>query len=109
MCVCQIRSCIIVRSPFRAKPHVVVQYMAAVLKCPLPPPPARPPLPHQRWNPLPKVGTPCPLRTAYLVEDKEDKEELVNKEELMTLPTPQGTSYCSCLEQCFIRLPRVSK
>ncbi len=26
----------------------------------------------------------------------------MNKEELMILPTPQGTSYCSCLEHCFM-------
>ncbi len=36
------------------------------------------------------------------MEDKEDKEELMNKEELMTLLTPQGTSHCSCLEHCFL-------
>ncbi len=40
----------VVRSPFRAKHHVVVQYMARWMKCPLPPPPLDPlPLP----NPLP--------------------------------------------------------
>ncbi len=43
------------------------------------------------------------------MEDK-DKEEVMNKEELMTLLTPQGTSHCSCLEHCFlfataVRLP----
>ena len=36
------------------------------------------------------------------MEDKEDKEELMNNEELTTLPTPQGTSHCSCLEHCFL-------
>ncbi len=36
------------------------------------------------------------------MEDKEDKEELMNKEEFMTLPTPQGISHCSCLEHCFL-------
>ncbi len=36
------------------------------------------------------------------MEDEEDKEELMNKDELMTLPTPQGTSHCSCLEHCFL-------
>ncbi len=36
------------------------------------------------------------------MEDKEDKKELMNKEELMTLPTPQGTSHCSCIEHCFL-------
>ncbi len=34
---------LVVRSPFRAKHHVVVQYMAAGLKCPLPPSPSPPP------------------------------------------------------------------
>ncbi len=29
------------------------------------------------------------------MEDKEDKEELRNKQELTTLPTPQGTSHFS--------------
>ncbi len=36
------------------------------------------------------------------MEDKEDKEELMNKEELMTLLTRQGTSHCSCLEHCIL-------
>ena len=26
----------------------------------------------------------------------------MNKEELTTLPMPQGTSHCSCLEHCFL-------
>ncbi len=26
----------------------------------------------------------------------------MNKEELIILPTPQGTSHCSCLEHCFL-------
>ncbi len=55
-------SCVIVRSPFRAKHHVVVQYMAGWMKCPLPPslnhpPPARPPPlarpPSPHWTPPP--------------------------------------------------------
>ncbi len=81
---------LVVRSPFRAKHHVVMQYMAAGPKCPLPPRP--PPL-----DPRP----PYRQHAAWLVEGKEDKEELMNKEELMTLPTLQGTSHCSCLEHCF--------
>ncbi len=28
----------------------------------------------------------------------------MNKEELMILPTPQGTSHCSCLEHCLLFL-----
>ena len=46
------RNGVVVRSPFRAKHHVVMQYMAAGLKYPLPPsllpdppPPTRPPPP----------------------------------------------------------------
>ena len=35
------------------------------------------------------------------MEEKEDKEELMNKEEL-TSPMPQGTSHSSCLEHCFL-------
>ena len=42
----------IVRSPFRAKHHVVVQYMAAGPKCPLPPSPCGTPLPP--WPDPPK-------------------------------------------------------
>ncbi len=69
--------------------------MAAGWKCPLPPSPSP--------NPPPSPClSPPPLCTAWLVEDQEDKEELMNKEELMTLPTPQGTSHCSCLEHCFL-------
>ncbi len=67
----------VVRSPFRAKHHVVMQYMAAGPKCPLAPPP--PP----RQTPPP--ARPPLQKTAWLVEDKEDLEELINKEELMTL------------------------
>ena len=61
---------------------------------PPPPPEADPP-----------AGRPPPIDSMqhdWLVEDKEDKEELMNKEELMTLPTPQGTSHCSCLQHCFL-------
>ena len=41
------------------------------------------------------------------MEDKEDKEELMNKEELITLPMPQGTSHCGCLEHCFLFVPQL--
>ncbi len=78
---------IIVRSPFRAKHHVVMQYMAAGPKCPLPPP-AQTPTPHPQPPPLARPPRPDPpplQKTAWLVEDKEDQEELINKEELMTL------------------------
>ncbi len=91
---------LIVRSPFGAKHHVVVQYMAAGLKCPLCPLPHLNTPPAARPHPL-QLDTPPP-QTAWLVEDKEDKEELMNKEELTTLPTLQGTSHCSCLEHCFL-------
>ncbi len=34
----------------------------------------------------------------------------MNKEELTTLLTPQGTSHCSCLEHCFLLdVPRSDK
>ncbi len=76
----------IVRSPFRAKHHVVMQYMAAGPKCPLPPAP-RPPAPRPPpWGQTPPPeARPPPQKTVWLVEDKEDQEELINKEELMTL------------------------
>ncbi len=90
---------IIVRSPFRAKHHVVVQYMAAGPKCLLPPPPpGGPPCPDTLCPNPPPLGH----QTTWLVEDKEDKEELMNKEKLMTLSTLQATSHCSCLENCFL-------
>ncbi len=83
-----VESQLVVRSPFRAKHHVVVQYMARWMKYPLPLPPNPPTLP------LPPQLDPPPMdsMTGGLVEDKE---------ELTTLPTPQGTSHCSCLEHCF--------
>ncbi len=53
----------LVRSPFRAKHHVVVQYMAAGLKCPLPPPPSPTPSPSPSPLPdLPPYQTPPPAR-----------------------------------------------
>ncbi len=48
---------VIVRSPFGVKHHVVVQYMAAGLKCPLPPPPCGTPSPC--GTPLPEADPPC--------------------------------------------------
>ncbi len=97
---------LIVRSPFGAKHHVVVQYMARWMKCPLPPPPTPLPLsptplplpqpptptPSPCWTPLPHQ---TPLPSAGPPTQREDKED---KEESMTLPA-QGTSHCSCLEQ----------
>ncbi len=50
---------LIVQSPFRAKHHVVVQYMAARLKCPPPPPPCQTPSPHK--TPLPLLEADPPL------------------------------------------------
>ncbi len=102
---------VVVRSPFRAKHHVVVQCMAAGPKCPPAPSPVTPlpcgtPPTHTGGGP-PCSQTPLPLldpplRTAWLVEDKEDQEELMNKEGLTTLPMLQGTSHYSCLEHCFL-------
>ncbi len=48
---------IVVRSPFRAKHHVAVQYMAGYMKCPLPPPLPQPPLPLS--DPPSPAGPPC--------------------------------------------------
>ncbi len=69
------------------------------MKYPLPPPLPEPPSPNPPLHgppfplPDPPIGGGGPAR---LVEEKEDKEEL------MTSPTPQGTSHCSCLEHCFL-------
>ncbi len=51
-------------SPFRAKHHVVVQYMARWMKCPLPlpphpPPPSQPPTPEPPSPGLPLPPDPC--------------------------------------------------
>ncbi len=58
------------RSPFWAKHHVVVQYMARWLKCSLGPCPLPSPTPTPN-PPAPKP--PCPPTPP--MEDKEDKEE----------------------------------
>ncbi len=87
------------RSPFRAKHHVVVQYMARWVKCPLPPPPTPLPSPCPAPSPSPcqtPTRPPPPTGPPY-GEDKEDKEEST------TLPA-QATSHCSCLEHCFLFL-----
>ncbi len=61
-----------------------------------PPPPASPPPPHGQ---TPLVDPPVDSMTGG---DKEDKEELMYKEELMTLLMLQGTLHCSCFEHCFL-------
>ncbi len=57
---------------------------------PAPCPPPQPPHPNpppcgQTPLPDPPLAIPPLQKTAWLVEDKEDQEELINKEELMTL------------------------
>ncbi len=57
------------------------------------------------WTEMSPAPSPLPSPEAGpppCGEDKEDKEELMNKEEFMTLPMPQVTSHCSCLEHCFL-------
>ncbi len=72
---------VIVRSPFGAKHHVVVQYMASWMKCPLPPP----------LQPLP--GSP-PHGLHNLWKTRSTRK---NRRHYR-----QGTSHCSCLEHCFL-------
>ncbi len=86
----------VVRSPFRAKHYVAVQYMARWMKCPLPPPL---PLP-QLHSPLPdppsparppsSTGPPPPCWTRRTRKNRRHYR--------------QGTSHCSCLEHCFLFL-----
>ncbi len=58
------RWAVIVRSPFRAKRHVAVQYMTGWMKCPLPPPGLDPPAwTPPAWTPpawAPPAWTPAP-------------------------------------------------
>ena len=80
---------LIVRSPFRAKHHVVVQYMAGWMKCPLPPPLNPPPPPPQTPHPQTPAAGPPPA------EDKEDKEESTtlparDKMNPLALPLPEA-------------------
>ncbi len=75
---------IIVRSSFRAKHHVVVQYIARWMKCPLPPCPLTP---HPQ-TPLP-LDPPGPLwKTRRTRKNRRHYQ--------------QRTSHCSCLEHCFL-------
>ncbi len=84
------------------KHHVVVQYMAGWMKCPLPlplpqpPPPARPP---------PPTGPPCG-------EDKEDKEESTTLLASKGLCTAVALSKASCFDShntCFCLLSMLSR
>ncbi len=88
------------RSPFRAKHHVVVHYMARWMKCPLSP------------CPLPRPGAP-PHWKITTVEFALMKEDLCLHDLWKTMKTRknqrhyrQGTSHCSCLEHCFFLLFR---
>ncbi len=70
---------LIVRSPFRAKYHVVVQYMARWMNCPLPPSP----------SPLSPLDPPPPAEKTMRTRENQRHDR-------------QGTSHCSCLEHCFL-------
>ncbi len=85
------RLVLIVRSPFGAKHHVVVQYMARWLKCPLPPPPTPPP-PPQPLKPL-APGPPQPPPPWKARRTRRNRRHY-----------QQGTAHCSCLEHCFLFL-----
>ena len=77
------------RSPFRAKHHVVVQYMARWMKCPLPPLPN--PLPPRPFH----LEPPCGLHDLW-----KTRRTRKNRQHYR-----QGTLHCSCLEHCFL-LPK---
>ncbi len=77
-------SSLFVRSPFRAKHYVVVQFMAGWMKCPLPPPPNPPPPPPPPPDPPSPTRPPLPLLPPSHGEHKEGKEEST------TLPAGKG-------------------
>ncbi len=92
LAVSEHRRTFIVRSPFRAKHHVVVQYMTGWMKCPLPPPPppnppAGPPPPP---DPTPPCWTPPPRRRQG------------GQGRIDGITGRQGTLHFSCLENCFL-------
>ncbi len=74
------------RSPFRAKHHVVVQYMVRWMKCPLPSPSPQPP---------PPTGPPPP-------PDPPAWRRQGGQGRIDNITDRQGTSHCSCLEHCFL-------
>ncbi len=86
--------CLVVRSPFRVKHHVVVQYMARWMKCPLPP---SPPLPLPQ--PTPPLPTPCQSPPCW--NPPAEKTRTTRKNQWHYF---QGTLHCSCLEHCFLFL-----
>ncbi len=93
---------VVVRSPFRVKHHVVVQYMAWWIKCPLPPPPLPPLPPWPLPNPLPHpwmVDPPLPLDPHPHGQYDLWKTRRTRKN---WWHYRQGTSHCSCLEHCFL-------
>ncbi len=95
--------CFIVRSPFTAKNHVVVQYMPRWMKCPLIPPLPLPQHPSPSPNPVPLPDSPPPLPDPPPPAGPNHGEDNEDKGESMTL-LAQGTSHCSCLEHCFLLL-----
>ncbi len=86
----EVQRYVIVRSPFRAKHHVVVQYMAGWMKCPL-----SPPLPTPPPDPLPDPPSPCQTPPPHR-EDKEDKEESMTLLAGKGLCTAVALSTASC-------------
>ncbi len=101
---------IVMRSPFRAKHHMVMQYLTAGLKCPLPPPwpdPCQTPQPNPPWldppgqTPLvdpPFLWTACSMTGGRLGgQGRIDEQGRIDD-----ITTLQGTSHCSCLEHCFL-------
>ncbi len=93
---------LVVRSPFRAKHHVVMQYMAAGPKCPLPPldrpPPARPPMARP-----PHSQTPHGNRQHDWWRTRRTRKNLMNKEELTLYQRCKGllTAVALSTASCF--------
>ena len=85
---------IVVRSPFGAKHHVAVQFMARWMKCPLPPCPSPNPPPLPLPDPPPPARPPPP---AWPPPKGKTRRTRKNQRHYR-----QGTSHCSCLEHCFL-------
>ncbi len=85
---CCVTSQIIVRSPFRAKHHVVVQYREGGWNVPCPLPLNTPPPPP---TPFPYLNPPAP-----------DPPQKIRRTRKNRWHYRQGTSHCICLEPCFL-------
>ncbi len=97
--------CLIVRSPFRAKHHVVVQYMARWMKCPLPPPPSTPLPQPQTPTPLPHLDPPMACMTCGRQGGQGRIDNITGK----GLCTAVALSTASCWRLCLVQSLSISR